>query len=328
MNLPETLRRILTAFTSWLPIQKLRRQWMRFSPTTRALPMHLWRAIMNFKSYGLRNAAALSYYAVFSIFPLTLLLAVSVGTVLGPTVAQEQIAEGISLFLPQETETINLIQESVEQAVEQSRSFGIIALIGLIWASLGLFSNLTSALDRIFQVPTSRGLWKERVWAFIMTLALIALVVVSFITSGVLSLLNVAFFTNGNIWVRIGVLFLPLGLNMVIFVMLFRFVPARYVNWDAIWPVAILGAIALEVAKNLFAWYLTNLANFQVVYGGIATVIVLLLWAYLTACIFLIAAEICAQLNLWFTGQHETPNIRVYLENNVSQLPAEIPPPV
>ena len=306
----------------------IREQWQQFSPASRALPLHLWRAILNFKNYGMRNAAALSYYAVFSVFPLTLLLAVGISSVLGPTVAQEQISLGLSLFLPQETETITLVQESVRQAVEQSASFGLVGFAGLMWSALGLFSNLTSSLDRIFQVPASRGMWRERVLAFLMTLVLIALVLVSFITSGFLSLIEAALFSNPNIWIRIGILFLPLGMNMLIFVLLFRFVPARHVNWDAIWPAAILGGAVLEAAKTGFRWYLLNVTNFQVVYSSIATVIVLMFWAYLTAAIFLISAEICSQLNLWFMGQHEEDRISVYIESTLTHLPAEIPPPV
>jgi membrane protein len=302
---------------------------MSLSPSNRALPAHLWRAITNFAEYGTRNAAALAYYAVFSVFPLTLLLAVLISGTLGPTVAQEQISAGLVMFLPEETEAINLLRDSVGQALEQSREFGLVALGGLVWSALGLFSNLTSALDRVFQVPTSRSLWRQRALAFLMTVALIALVITSIITSGVLRLVDALLVANPSIWVRIGTFFLPLGLNMLIFVLLFRYVPARHVDWDAIWPVAILGALALELAKAAFAWYLANFSNFQFVYGGIATVIVLMLWAFLMACILLICAEICAQLNLWFNGPDDEPRISISVyESEMSRLPAEIPPPV
>lgn len=309
-------------------LRYLRYQWLRLPAATRSLPVHMWQAIMNFKRHGTRQAAALSYYAVFSVFPLILLLAVVVSEAVGPAVAQEKIMEGLILFLPEETDTITLIHSSIEQALNQSGSFGLIAGVGLIWSALGLFSNLTSALDRIFQVPASRSMWVERVMAFVMTLGLIVLVATSFIASGVLRLIDALLLASPNIWIRIGMLFLPFGLNMVIFVMLFRYVPARYVNWDAIWPAAILGGVALELGKAAFAWYLTNLAEFQFVYGSIATVIVLMLWAYLMAGIFLISAEICSQLNLWFLSQQETSRVDVISTGTFAQLPAEIPPPV
>lgn len=308
--------------------QVVRMRWGQLPVATRSLPPHLWRAIMNYKNYGMRNAAALSYYAVFSVFPMTLLLAVAISAVLGPAVAQEQISQGLALFLPEETQTIDVVQESIQQALAQGQRFGLIALIALIWSALGLFSNLTSSLDRIFQVPASRGMWKERVLAFVMTIGLILLIVTSFITSGVLRLVDAFLLTNPSLWIQIGVFFLPFGLNMVIFVMLFRYVPSREVTWDAVWPAAILGAFALEGAKQAFTWYLSGLANYQFVYGSIATAIVLMVWAYLTASIFLISAEVCAQLNLWFINMHEHGEAGLIEDRALAALPEEIPPPV
>ena len=92
---------------------------------------------------------------------------------------------------------------------------------------------------------------------------------------------------------------------MVIFALLFRYVPAREVHWDAVWPAAIVGAVGWELAKSGFVWYTSSVANVQFIYGGIATAIVLLLWAYLIAAIFLFSAELCAQLNQWFIVRHE-----------------------
>jgi hypothetical protein len=56
---------------------------------------------------------------------------------------------------------------------------------------------------------------------------------------------------------------------------------------------------------------------------------VLMLWAYLLACIFLICAELCSQLNLWIINQNqaETPRIRIFADTSMARLPAEIPPP-
>lgn len=308
------------------PVQTLIRWWSRLPATTRALPAHIFKALKNFEKHGPRQAAALSYYAIFSVFPLALLMAVGIGTILGPATAQQQIIDGLALFLPDQTDTISLIQDSLDDALNQSGSFTLLALIGVTWSALGLFSNLTSSLDQIFQAPQGRSLLRKRLLAFVMTLILIVLVLTSFLTSGILRLIDAL--TASSVWISIGTFFLPFGLNMVVFMLLFRYVPSRLVTWDSVWPASIFGAVALEAAKALFAWYLSNVANFQIIYGSIATVIVLLLWAFLTACIFLLSAEICSQLNLWFIAQTEPARARVYTERSFSQLPAEVPPPV
>lgn len=277
--------------------------WSQFSPATRSLPRYLWQAIANFNRHGTRQAAALAYYAVFSVFPLTLLLAVGASSLLGPAVAQEQIRNGLALFVPRQT--LDLLQENLVGALQQSSSFGLVALVGVIWSALGFFSNITSSLDLIFRVPAQRSLLRKRFTAFVMTIILVILVIVSFLTSGVLRLVSVMLIDRSSPWITIATLLLPFGLDMVILALLFRYIPYRRVSWDAIWPAAIFGGVGWELAKAGFAWYLTNLANYQFVYGGIATVIVLMFWAYLSASIFLLSAEICAQLDDWWTKDYE-----------------------
>jgi membrane protein len=281
--------------------RRARRWWRRRDEATRELPLYLWRALTNFANTGASQAAALAYYAIFSVFPLTLLLTVAINQVLGPTVAQQQIASALTLFLP--IKTAELLRVNVTAALQQSSSFGLIALIGLAWSGLGLFSSITASLDAIFQVPARRSLWRQRLLALVMAVILIVLVTASFVTSGVLRLVSAALLERPNIWVTIGVIFLPLGLDIVIFALLFRYIPARQVHWDAVWPAAIFGGVGWELAKAGFSWYLTNVSNFQFIYGSIATAIVLLFWAYLIASIFLLSAEMCAQLNEWFLKQ-------------------------
>jgi membrane protein len=138
-----------------------------------------------------------------------------------------------------------------------------------------------------------------------MTFTLVVLITASFVTSGTLRLLMALVLDRPSIWLTVGVYFLPLGLNMLIFALLFRFVPARSVHWDAVWPAAIVGALGWEIAKSGFGWYLTAVANVQFVYGSIATAIVLLFWAYVIAAIFLFSAELCAQLNDWIEAHHD-----------------------
>jgi membrane protein len=303
-----------------------RKWWQKQPIATQALPRYLWKAFSNFINTGLRDAAALAYYAIFSIFPLILLIAVGISGLVGPAVAQDQIAGGLRLFLP--AATVNDIQTAVGSALEQSRSFGLVALLALIWSATGLFSSITVAIDQIFQVPAARSLWRIRLLALGMGLALIVLVMASFVTSGVLRLL-MAFSLEVNVWVSIGTFFLPLGLDLVIFALLFRYVPARHVHWDAVWPAAMFGAVGWELAKSGFEWYLTNLANYSLVYGGIATGIVLLFWAYLIASIFLISAELCARLNEWHieqeyvVQQEKLARIDAYLQDGPLTLPPE-----
>lgn len=286
-------------------LSELRDWWRQRRPATQSLPHYLSVAVMNYirAGSGSRQAAALSYYAIFSVFPLTLLLAIGIGNLVGPVAAQEQIARGLQIFLPEAT--VIDIQSTLSEAIGQSSSFSLVASAALIWAATNLFTHITLALDVTFNVENSRSMVRQRLIAVIMGLTLVVLVLASFVTSGVLRLISA--FSPGvpNIWVRIATFFLPVGLDVVIFALLFRYVPAREVHWDAIWPAAIIGSIGWELAKSGFEWYLTNLANYWIIYGSIATGIVLLFWAWLIASIFLFSAELCAQLNQWLIAEED-----------------------
>jgi membrane protein len=307
--------------------RQLNHWWLASPAMTRALPGYLQRAIANFLNYGLRQAAALAYYAIFSIFPLTLLLAVVisriVGPVVGPADTTASIGLGIEPFLPPAAAPLlQLLQENLTQAVEQGASFSLIAVIGLVWSGLGLFSNITTSLDFIFHVPVRRSLWRQRLIATIMALVLVILIGTSFLTSAVLRLVSALLLERPSLWLSAGSIFLPLGLDMVIFALLFRYVPARRVHWDAVWPAAIFGAVGWEIAKWAFGWYLLNIANYQFIYGTLSAAIVLLFWAYVIAALFLISAEFCAQLNEWILDRHWQQESEQYLEGKaVQRLP-------
>lgn len=288
----ESIKKLFQPFFDW---------WSTHSEPTRQFPHILWIAFKNFSRYSSRQSAALAFYALFSVFPLTLLLAVLIGGLLEPAVAQEQIANGLSFFLPDNT--VVYIQDVLAESLQQSGSFGFVAIIAITWSSLGLFSNITASLDEIFHVPEGRSIWSLRFLAVIMSMTLVVLVIASFVTSGVLRLVSIILLDQPSLWVTIGILFLPFGLDVVIFSMLFRFVPARYVHWDAVLPAAMFGAVGWELAKAGFGYYLNNLGGFQFIYGGIATGIVLLFWANLIAGIFLFSAELCARLNEWIIKQ-------------------------
>ncbi|MEO1290993.1 MAG: YihY/virulence factor BrkB family protein, partial [Chloroflexota bacterium] len=288
------MTRLLAPLTTW---------WEQRRPATQSLPHYIWVAITNYirAGSGARQAAALSYYAIFSIFPLTLLLAIGIGNLVGPVAAEEQIARGLQIFLP--VEAVNAIQDALNDAIGQSSSFSLVASAALIWEATNLFTHITLALNETFEAEYARSIVRQRILAVVMGMVLIVLVLASFVTSGVLRLISA--FSPGvpNIWIRIGISFLPLGLDIVIFALLFRYAPSIDVHWDAIWPAAIVGSIGWEFAKAGFEWYLGNLNSFWIIYGSIAIGIVLLFWAWLIASIFLFSAELCAQLNKWLIAE-------------------------
>jgi membrane protein len=264
------------------------------------LPRFLWRAVQDFSARGMRSAAALSYYAIFSIFPLLLIVVVFLTRVLGQVLTEEQILSALTPFLPDgATGAITLIQSFITGALELSGSVTIIAVISLAWAGLGLFGNIAAALDTIFHAEQPVGLVRGRVRALLMAIVLIMLLSLSFLSSFVIGLFDSLLMSPSTVWLRISTIALPLGLNMLIFTLLFRYVPGRRPDWEAIWPAALLGAIIWELAKALFGLFTASSLLYQPVFGAIASGMLLLFWIYILAGGFMFAAEICAHLNRW-----------------------------
>lgn len=299
---------------------KFQNFWYQRSLATRDLILSILHAFQNFAQNGFSQSAALSYYAIFSIFPLTLLLTLLIARVLGPTFAQTQVLQALGLFLP--ANALDLLQETIDQALNQGGQFTIIAIVGLFWSALGLFSNISRSIDIIFE-STRRNLWQQRLIALLMAIILFVLIAMSFVTSGVIRIIATFAPASPNNWISIGLYFLPFGVNLLIFILLLRYVPATYVHWEVVWSSAIVGAVGWELAKNGLVWYLENYANFSAVYGSIATVIVLLLSAYITSAIMIFSAELCAQLNKWYKKYrtHST----LYLESG-QLAETEVPP--
>jgi membrane protein len=282
---------------------------------------YLLKGWQDFGQRDTRYAASLAYYAIFSLFPLILLGVALVSGLLGPAIAQEQVSVLLNNFFP--ADTLSLIEENVLRALEQRQSFGIVALISLGWSGLSLFANLTVAIDNIFHPTRWRPLWHKRILALGMVIVLALLLLISLFTSLVFRLLNMLFMDQPGSPLDIIGLFVPLGLNMSIFALLFRHVPRVHVRWDAIWPAAALGGVGWELSQRLFAWYLDNFGNYSVIYGSLGTVIVLLLWIYLSMAILLLAAELCNALNGWYQAR-ERPEPAEETDN--PSLPAPTPP--
>jgi membrane protein len=255
----------------------------------------IYRSVDNFIKFGgPREAAALSYYALFSLFPLLLLLIAVIGWLLGPATAGNQIEDFLRLFLPGQTAIE--INRTISRFVEEGSSASLVASIAFAWSALGLFSNLEAALSRTFRDTSQRPWWQRRMNGFLMVIALGILLVANIVTSLLFSFLDLLFLNQSNLWLSVIGIFVPFGFSMGIFAMLYRWVPRKHVGWDAIWPAALLGGVAWELAKRVFGYYLETIANLSIVYGSITTVIIFMLWAFYTTGILLFFAEFCVSL--------------------------------
>ena len=192
-----------------------------------------------------------------------------------------------------------MIISGVESAVNQGQSLNLIALVGLLWAASSFFSNLTVALDTIFEpAPNRHPLWRSRLVAAATIIILALLLSLTVIVTYSLRAFSQSLESPSALMRPVSLL-IPLLLYTLVLTLLYRYVPRSRTRWRAIIPGALLGSIGWELSRAVFAWYLENLATYNAVYGSLGAVIALLIWTYLSLALLLFSAELSAALDRW-----------------------------
>lgn len=250
------------------------------------------------QSGGIDLAGSLAYFTILSLFPLLALVIMGVVYLGDSEGARAQITNLLAYYFPASGD---LIQEVIGGLFGGSLTLGAVALASLLIGANGLFRATDRAVNRVFGT-LGRGV----VQATAAEIALAALLTILFLLSLCLTavfytVLNLSddFFPNAGLGTAIiaGLLsvlsaVLPAILMAVIFAFVYRQMPNVRVEWrDAAFGAMI--AIALfEIAKHGFFWFIDLATNRNVVYGPVASVVVLLMWAYISGLIFLYGAAV------------------------------------
>ena len=295
--------------------------WDWSNRVTQGYIAYLAQALKNFTTTGTTEAVVFGYWAMFSLFPLVMLGVVMATFALGPASAKAQVYQTLNQYVPGGGGT--LIRENIELAINQHGSFGLVGVIGLLYGATGLFRNLQASLRRIFRDKDARPIPIQILIGVIMLVGLAVLTTASILISAIFGAVGAEFIHGQPALLALGVGVIPLAINAIMFALMFRMVPRRKISWRSILPAALLGAFAWEIGKNLFGWYVTNLANYGVIYGSLGTVIGLLTWTYLTGCMVSLCAELAVVTEDWRTKQ--PPAIAVTppsLNKSANELPA------
>ena len=248
---------------------------------------------------GPEAAASIGYYALFSLFPLLLVLV----SVLGYLLVNQNPVDVIESVLRMVPVSRSFIIESLTGIVQQRSTIGLIGLAGLGWAASGVFLTLLRNLNRAWPAATNRSFLEGRLAALAMVALMVAGLLLIFVLvtlSNVLPRLNVPIqgsvaVYRSSVWQVLASL-VPWFLAFLVFLGLYRWGPNTHVPWrQALWG-AVLATIAWEIATLVFTWYLRNygLESYQLIYGPLGASIALLTWIYLTAYITLFGAHISA----------------------------------
>ena len=248
---------------------------------------------------GNLSAAAIAYYTLFSIFPLALGL-VSLGSlVLDSAEAQEAVLELVAAYSPA---MVDLVEQTIQQVIQARGAFGLIAALGFLWSSVGVFGALNRAINTAWEVERPRSAWKERALALGMVLSVVLLFFLSVFSTALFEirgrlpgiLLGEATASAG-LPSRLAAAIVPYIFTALLFWVLYRVLPHAQVAWSDVLPAALLASLVWEVAKHGFAFYVAEFALYSLVYGSLAAVVVFLVWSYLSGMIILLGAEFSVQ---------------------------------
>jgi membrane protein len=187
----------------------------------------------------------------------------------------------------------------------------LIPLTGMlvsVWAASGVIISLAEGFRTAYRIPAGRSFLHQRAVALLLVLsAAIPMLIASLlILFGVfterwlvqaLGLLPAGAELHGRLRLLTSLVRVPVALGAITLgaAILYRFGPNRPLRWRSVWPGAVLATVLWLGATTLFAWYARHIANYNVVYGGVAAVILLLVWMYVLAVIALIGCEFNAQ---------------------------------
>jgi membrane protein len=269
--------------------------------------------IKNWNAHNcLRLGASLSYYTLFSLFPLILIVL----TVARLVLVNSEIAQGIILnALDSVTGGLRKdFEEALETVLQTRRGSGVFGTITLLLGASWVFGELVSAFNIIWgvQPPTSGGPFqflKSTFFSFALVLAGAFLLLVSMILSSVLAALNELLETlpGGNtVWgiTNIAINLLVLAL---VFALLFKFLPQTRVAWSDVWLGAVLTAIVWTLLQFAISWYIgfSGYAN----YGPVGATLALVAWVYLSSQVLFIGGEFTAAYADFYGSRahHERP---------------------
>ena len=260
------------------------------------------RTVREFQVDNLKDwAAALTYYSVLSIFPALLVL-ISLVDLAGPGTIQT-LLRNLGQVVPGSVSQI--LATAIENLRQTRGSAGVLALVGLavaLWSASNYIAAFMRASNAIYDVPEGRPIWKTLPIRIAVTVVVMVLLAAS----------AVAVVATGGLADRIGRL-LGLGSTVVtvwdlakwpvlllvvsfMFALLYWASPNARQGFRWVTPGGILAVVVWVAASAAFALYVANFGSYNKTYGSLASVIIFLVWLWLSNIAILLGAELNAEL--------------------------------
>ncbi len=263
-----------------------------------------WRLIMRVSNswiddYVPSMGAALAYYTMFSLAPLLLIVISVAGMVFGEDAARGEIESELRALMGElGAKAVQDLLTSVQKPAEGAMAT-LLGVALLLLGATSVFAELQDSLDRIWHVPTRKRssgvlvLMRTRLLSFGMILAIGFLLIVSLVVSAGLATLGKLWEPLFGGWYALAAVTDALGgflLVTLMFALMYKVMPSVRVQWRDVWIGAMFTAILFMVGKWLIGLYIGR-SGVVSGFGAAGSLVVVLVWVYYSAQIFLIGAE-------------------------------------
>lgn len=243
-------------------------------------------------------ASGLAFDALLAAIPFLLLLLSVVGQFLnaGAERAQLEMHQYLLNLLPAESGGQGAFAPALRLVEGLVRERGTLQLVGIplfVWFSTRLYSSLRVALCEVFDVEETRSWAKGKLLDAALVLVTTSLFVANTTLSEGMAVLvrtNVRF----GFFQFFGAQVLAFALVLLLFVVIFRFAPARPVHWDTALVAALICSLGFELAKQVLSFYFENMVRADTIVRNatVGAMLLLVVWTYYITFVFLMGAQI------------------------------------
>src|SRR6476660_734281 len=272
---------------------------LRIYAEARLTLLAIWRGVVGvYNSNDLTFASSIAYYSLLSLFPFFLLAFAILGSVTSDPADRARILEFVLRYFPRQFEFVTIQLESMQQAKLQ---LGVAGSLLMIWAAMGVFGAITSAVNHAWGVDRQPSYLKHKLISFTMLCAAGLLLLGGLLLVSAISVAEARWFAVVAISTpKFIAVMHPFALRwastmVFIFVvgLVFYFVPNAKVRFRDVWVGAVVTGLLWRGALAGFSIYVRDLSRFSV-HGSIAAVVVFLVWVYVSAVILLYGVEVTA----------------------------------
>ncbi len=253
-----------------------------------------WHGFVCFyRSDDLTFASSVAFYALLSLFPFLLLSLSILGHVSADEHDRATILGFVLQYFPRQFDFVTTQLDAFRQ---RQTALGVGGSVVMVWAALGFFGALTSAVNYAWKVKPF-GYWKHKLVSFLILAAAGMLMLAGLIMLSARTLLKATWFASVPSHLPavtfFGSLLIEWATSLIFIVvvgLLFYFVPNAKVRFRDVWPGAIVTGLLWRLALKGFGWYVRDLSRFSV-HGSVAAVVVFLMWVYVSAVILIYGVE-------------------------------------